>query len=465
MCPFRYTGWKFSRRQNDKRFRLIVTSVLLIAFVHLVIYYGFQKTNLQTNARIPSFKDYLPRGKAVLSHLAFNKSDHFPQIQSITVMATLGKMVKYPGVPPDAFQLNIDYTKVVSSRDLPKILDVDGKTKNFLKQRVCVFNRVPRQRSLWSTNILAMFGSGKYEYISLNATACQFEGTCPSGDVSRFHPECSSSNAPTIGLLEWHKTANHERFQNAIRNQEWDVTVVTGDEYCTSQNSTYGRADFRFFYDLNMFADPENTIIYLPLGPREEFKRVNPDDVLLADKRSYLVNFVGSLTGRTRKNLARIIYHSLGPSSSKSFIHIIQKWAKEATTENGYLTPEDYRKVLLNSTFTLCPSGYNPESYRIFEAVEAGSIPIIVLDQQYQVHNCKHAFAPFIASGAPFVYLNSWYTDLNAFLMSVYNQPGLLIKMQVDMMAWYSTWMKSKASEFEHVLTQQHQARVKSKNR
>ena len=40
-------------------------------------------------------------------------------------------------------------------------------------------------------------------------------------------------------------------------------------------------------------------------------------------------------------------------------------------------TSTEYLPVLSSSTFTLCPAGKNPEQYRIWEAIMAGSIPII----------------------------------------------------------------------------------------
>jgi hypothetical protein len=40
-------------------------------------------------------------------------------------------------------------------------------------------------------------------------------------------------------------------------------------------------------------------------------------------------------------------------------------------------TESQYLPLLLQSTFTLCPAGKNPEQYRIWEAIMAGSIPII----------------------------------------------------------------------------------------
>ena len=44
-----------------------------------------------------------------------------------------------------------------------------------------------------------------------------------------------------------------------------------------------------------------------------------------------------------------------------------------------------YRRALLASVFTLCPGGGNVESFRISEALEAGSIPVIESAQEFEV--------------------------------------------------------------------------------
>eukprot|EP01035_Chromulina_nebulosa_P020559 gene20559-26664_t len=39
---------------------------------------------------------------------------------------------------------------------------------------------------------------------------------------------------------------------------------------------------------------------------------------------------------------------------------------------------EDYIHLLSNTVFVPCPSGRNPETFRIYEALEVGAIPLIV---------------------------------------------------------------------------------------
>ena len=40
-----------------------------------------------------------------------------------------------------------------------------------------------------------------------------------------------------------------------------------------------------------------------------------------------------------------------------------------------------YASILMDSVFTLCAGGINPESFRLWEAIEAGSIPIVATDR------------------------------------------------------------------------------------
>lgn len=173
-------------------------------------------------------------------------------------------------------------------------------------------------------------------------------------------------------------------------------------------------------------------------------------------ERKYLFNFVGSLTSTSRKVLKSVLKRD-SKVNSKGFVHVVDEWSKTVSHQNGYLLPYEYRLVLMNSTFTLCPDGHNPESYRIYEALEAGSIPVLVMDSSYDRHACHGAFDPFLASNAPFVFLRGW-RDLAKYLEGL--DLGELPKMQANAMAWYADWMRRKAQTFEHVLEERFQARI-----
>jgi hypothetical protein len=83
-------------------------------------------------------------------------------------------------------------------------------------------------------------------------------------------------------------------------------------------------------------------------------------------------------------------------------------------------TSTEYLPLLTSSTFTLCPAGKNPEQYRIWEAMMAGSIPIVE-DTEVGDHPDMHsAYAARFRCGsldihrvlkkyrAPVVWIRDW---------------------------------------------------------
>jgi len=60
----------------------------------------------------------------------------------------------------------------------------------------------------------------------------------------------------------------------------------------------------------------------------------------------------------------------------------------------GTNTNSDYIEVLKQSKLTLCPSGHNPEQYRIWEAMASGSIPVVELPTTLKPGTFCHPAAP-----------------------------------------------------------------------
>jgi len=356
------------------------------------------------------------------------------------------------GTLSNAYRSSIKKPK--TGLDLPRVFAVDDLDQFFSdlknKRTVCVFTRTPRQDSIFRTNLMSISGSQIYNYVIMRSTDCQHNGICKSGEEARAHPSCDPNMNPTVHLLERIRNFQHERFEQVLTNamKYYDIIVATGDEFCRAKG-TYDRAHFRNYAGTEVVNGSLSTPVYLPLGAREEFKRVKPSEVRLALDREYVFNFVGSLTSFARKVLAKEFKTKL--SKVKNFVHIAPKWKKQVTKANGYVLPGEYRKILLNSVFTLCPQGHNPEAYRIYEAIEAGSIPIVTIDEFYRSHECQGAFKPLITQGAPFVFLNSW-SELSAFLEKIWRDPERIQQMQIDTMEWYSKFMHKVASQFETVM-------------
>lgn len=67
--------------------------------------------------------------------------------------------------------------------------------------------------------------------------------------------------------------------------------------------------------------------------------------------------------------------------------HPVREWVMRLKGKEGFMIRETnmmpthhYGGVIAASTFTLCPRGYGEQSFRVQEAVQLGSIPVIITD-------------------------------------------------------------------------------------
>jgi len=310
---------------------------------------------------------------------------------------------------------------------------------------VCAIASNPRQGSIFRTNYMAKIGSGKYTY-RVGTTK-----TCPWG-------------APRIRMVPFVKcctqlSAVHNTIVKSQRS--YDIIIVTGDEYCMVRST--GIFQYRQYHGDSVIGrggvsklDKARIPKFFPLGPRAEFKHVNPKlEVIPILERKYALNFVGSPTSIPRRELRDYFASDAWLTSDlaqKSFVHVTDRWVQRVSVSKGYLPPERYRQVVLDSAFTLCPMGHNPEAYRIYEATEAQSIPILCLgEESYLGHACSNAYQPFLDSNAPFIFLNDW-SELQAFMDGPGSNATFLEERQTLLRKWYKTFLSDFAKEFESLL-------------
>ncbi len=87
-----------------------------------------------------------------------------------------------------------------------------------------------------------------------------------------------------------------------------------------------------------------------------------------AKERTFRWAFIGDINKSTREEM--LINMAMYESGYR---HIIEQWNDENS-----LTTEKYREILDNTIFAPCPQGWaNLDSYRVWEALEAGCIPIV----------------------------------------------------------------------------------------
>lgn len=306
--------------------------------------------------------------------------------------------------------------------------------------RVCVVTGNERTASLFSGGIkgrLVRYGTGRYYY------------TWVGNNQQGRRKEC------------W----NSRLIVGDIGTKDAHVTMSTGDEFCRKRHNFAKHqpdliqywSDSNGLWNYTQSLIDKQTPIYFPLGARFEFKYVSATEIIRSHERKFLFNFIGTLgTSKSRIKMTKTLY-ALNTSKNthlfqRGFIHTADHWQSNPNSAQGkYLTASQFRYVLLNSVLTLIPAGRNPECFRFYEALEAGSIPVIPLDDNYYKHPCKNALRPWIDSGVPAFFIRNW-SEFPQIIANISKNPELVDKMQRSAITWYKSFMSRTALRLEELL-------------
>jgi len=232
------------------------------------------------------------------------------------------------------------------------------------------------------------------------------------------------------------------------------TVTIGGHEFC-HKHPGWRPPDFTYYWDKVFTSkwDSQKLTAYLPLSPRIELRLIVKEERKLASNRTFAYSFAGGITSENRKAMATEVPKL---SSSKGFIHLVEQghrhFQKNKTAREWYIDAEAYRSLLLNSVFTLSPIGNNVECFRIWEACEAGSIPVISTGAwRWKHHPCgvgEVSIKPLLDSGAPFLFVKSW-EEAAAVIDRVANNPVWADQWQENIVRWYNTFLSDFANRFE----------------
>lgn len=219
-------------------------------------------------------------------------------------------------------------------------------------------------------------------------------------------------------------------------------SMNTNDEKCEAPPEF----DFRQYLSIL-----KPTSYYMPLGFRYDawlaYQKIQqrPDFVVKPpSQRKYAFNAMISLsTNWERQDLAKMLEAEEKKGSGlETFVAMQNHW-----TSVPKLNTEAYMDVLLESTFTLTPTGHNPECFRQYEAIEAGSIPVMANPRVWG--KCRDAMKYWNES--PAIFLDSW-EDLYPTIKKLMEDPVALDAKYVEMREWYDNFMSSRIAGFEDIL-------------
>ncbi len=221
--------------------------------------------------------------------------------------------------------------------------------------------------------------------------------------------------------------------RHAIRAGCRNIGVLhMGDEFYTSDRSYYGSVDYvlRNYYKADTLELPPNArcrqALWIPNGYRSGLEQGDARALLAHQHREQLVVFAGCLTTGGQ-----------GLEERGEMMEVVKAMDQPATmiTTQGFglgLAASAYAALMQNARFALVPGGRNAETIRLYDALEAGAIPITL----------RHAFLERTGPipDAPFVFLDSW-RDLPGWLRA--NTGGLHdirnVELQRKCLDWWSS--------------------------
>ncbi|KAL7534906.1 hypothetical protein ACHAXR_006151 [Thalassiosira sp. AJA248-18] len=297
--------------------------------------------------------------------------------------------------------------------------------------------------SIFQTDTLPKYGSGRVQFLIHENAECDIS-SCKLNEWQQKHSFLADNHdSPCLAVVSRENLCHHEHLKC---NYPTCKTMITMDEQCE-----YPMYDVRRYFS----ADIPNTG-YLPLGPRYDawtsFQMIQSSPGFYfkqASKRKYAFNAVFSQsTNEGRKRLAQLVEEQQNKTALPIFTNMAKEWTSKVNhRRTEQLHTDSYMNALLDSVFTLSPAGGNPECYRMFEAVEAGSIPILVKSDLYnEVHQCKGVLHHWY--DAPILVLESW-DDLYTTVESVMGDLDALDEMQRKLRTWYDEYMRKVIWEFE----------------
>lgn len=161
---------------------------------------------------------------------------------------------------------------------------------------------------------------------------------------------------------------NRNRIQNYISELDWCVLILVGDEERTFDYQALNHSNMKVWL---MQPKPDDKAdFYLGSGYTPHLKKLLPELKPQYDLKPYDWSFMGQ-NNHVRRNIAAEQMTAIEPR---------EDWAAYLLMTDGFTQGKeraDYCQILAGSKAVPAPSGIaSPDSFRVFEALEAGAVPI-----------------------------------------------------------------------------------------
>jgi hypothetical protein len=201
-------------------------------------------------------------------------------------------------------------------------------------------------------------------------------------------------------IITTHNTSYKQHVELLILNKFNFGVFLLSDEFLTDNcefvDDPLCKFLIRNYIFPSLYQNPK--VLHIGLGYKRNFDKYALNNEYV--EREITWNFIGSVHGESRRKAINSFNQLEG-----GFLHTTQHF-----NSSDYLSTEKYCSILSNSCYTLCPQGHaNNETFRIFESLEAGSVPVVLNNSE------SHPFNPgywhYLFPGEPsfpFIVAENW---------------------------------------------------------
>jgi GR25 family glycosyltransferase involved in LPS biosynthesis len=177
----------------------------------------------------------------------------------------------------------------------------------------------------------------------------------------------------------------------------------------------------------------------LPLGYHWGRREPHQDILIKTPKLPFRQtgwSFIGT-DWNGRKDLLKPLLDLEGVTQKTRFL---AEWKGE-----GSYTREQYVEVMLDSTFVACPDGVNAETFRFYEALEFGCLPLVVRTEKNAL------WVDWVCEHLPLLPLASW-SDAAGLVTHLMKEKGMLEAYRNKMIGAWMKWKKELFDEFRELV-------------
>jgi GR25 family glycosyltransferase involved in LPS biosynthesis len=217
-----------------------------------------------------------------------------------------------------------------------------------------------------------------------------------------------------------------ERYEAASRDF---IVLHLSDEYCDDPHDFYKfnscKAVIRPYPSSKLPA--QEKIVHIPLGPYRQTKGAD-----FTSQRQHIWSFYGTNWKDRKKHLEPLL--TVEPNKCGFF----DEWM-----DKKQISEDEYSQICKDSYFIPVPKGQNVETFRFWEALESGAIPLYVRSEG------DDEYFKFISSKLPILSLNSWDKAAD-FVKSLMSNTNTLAHYRTTMQQRWLQWkdeLKTKLKE------------------